>query len=103
MMPMKTLGILATTDRHAAWVLPLARSARRKAVRVRVHLTGSAVRIAATATFEELMRVATVTICRRSAESLLAPAQRARCSPHLFVGPDHTARLIAGCDRHVVF
>ena len=65
---MKTLGIFITSDQYQEYAAALARAARRQGLTVRMHFTGSGVRLIERPEFEQLAALAHhSSICRESA------------------------------------
>lgn len=99
---MANLGILITTDGHAAYAREIVRAACDKGHGVRIHLIGSGVKIVTDAVFKPLGDWAQVTICRHSAEQLGLAENIEQRYPHMLTADQGMADIIVGCDRHLV-
>lgn len=100
---MKRLGLLITTPDDLDSVWQLARAARAKGVEIYIHLTGNGVNAAGTPLFQDLRNMATVTICRQSAEKQGLSADFIEHSGDLLTGPEHIAAMVQRCDRSMIF
>ena len=99
---MATLGILIITDSHAKYVREIVHAAHHKGHLVRIHLTGSGVKVAGSTAFEPVGAWAKITICRQSAEKLGLTEDLERRYPHILTDDESIADVILGCDRHLV-
>jgi hypothetical protein len=98
---MKTMGIFVASDRFPEYLRALVLAAGEKGLNVRLHFFGSGVRLVPGTEFGQLPGSLRVTICRESAVK-----QQLDTGPetpwHLrLVPPEHMARIIQVCDRHL--
>lgn len=100
---MKRLGLLITSPDDLDSVLQLTRAARAKGVDLYIHLTGDGVNAAGTPHFQDLRNIATITICRQSAEQQGLPADFIEHLGDLLTGPEHITAMVQRCDRSIVF
>ena len=100
---MKTLGMIITSDRYPDQVWSLARTANEKKLAVRIHLTGPGVRLIHQPGFRQLAQWAAVTVCNESATFYLPEGCLGNEYPQWIAQSNQMARLIAECDRHLVF
>ncbi len=99
---MKTLGIFITSDRFPEYVIALAQAARNQGLTVRIHFTGSGVRLVQRAEFDRLVMLAHhVSVCSESAASLQVDGQFKIRRPRILVPSKRMARIIGTCDRHL--
>lgn len=99
---MASLGILIITDSYAKYAREIVHAAHHKGHMVRIHLTGSGVKVAGSTAFEPVKAWAQITICRRSAEQLGLTEDLERRYPHKLTEDESMADVILGCDRHLV-
>ena len=100
---MKTLGMIITSDRHPDQVLSMVRTASGKKLDVRLHLTGPGVRLVETLGIRQLAKLASITICRQSADAYLPRGCQGVEYPQWIAQANQMIRLIEECDRHLVF
>ena len=98
---MDTLGIFITSDHYPDYLWALASAARDKGLRVRIHFSGSGVRLIRTADLNQLPVWAQITVCRESAVLFQVERQLEAHRPQWLVPSGRMARLIRECDRHL--
>jgi hypothetical protein len=101
-MAVKTLGLLVTSDRFPDYVVHMVRAAHAKGLLVRIHMTGSAVRLMHHPEVAALAPIANISICRRSAADYQVTDHGGASGGSFRLFSDQIARFIEGCDRHVV-
>jgi hypothetical protein len=98
----KTLGILITSERHGAYLEAIARAAKRKRIRLYVHIDGQGVRLCLKRSFLSALAEAEVTICRRSADRFGITDTLEACYPNALTSPDRPALDIGRCNKRIV-
>ena len=98
---MDTLGIFITSDHYPDYLWALARAARNKGLRVRIHFSGSGVRLVSEAAINRLPQWAQITVCRESAAMFQVDRLLQAHQPQWLVPSGRMARLIQECDRHL--
>jgi predicted peroxiredoxin len=98
---MKTLGIFITSDRYPEYALSLARAASDQGLMVRIHFTGSGVRLVRHNYFDQLTAFAEISVCRESAAIFQVDHQLANERRRALVPSRRMAQIIRTCDRHL--
>ena len=98
---MKTLGIFIGSDRFPEYFRDLAAAAGEKGLNVHLHFFGLGVRLVPGTEFDKFPKSLQVTICRESAVKLLPDAGPGTPWHLWLVPPEHMARIIQKCDRHL--
>lgn len=98
---MKTLGIFITSDRYPDYALALAQAARNQGLMVRIHLSGSGVRLVLRTDFDQLEAMAQISVCRESANVFHVDHLFERRREQALVPARQMARIVSTCDRHL--
>ena len=95
------LGILVNSLDFTAQVIELARAANAKGKGVRIHLSMQGIFLIQDKSFDELSRIASITICRESAESMNLPENIREITSDLIVESSELSQVLADCSRCV--
>lgn len=98
---MKTLGIFIISDRNPDYLKSLAWAARDKGLATHIHFSGSGVRLAAGADFDDLPPASRITICAESAELFEVDRRLRDCCAQWLVPSSRMAQIMRSCDRHI--
>lgn len=98
----KQLGILITSERHGAHLTAIVPAARRKNIRLVVHISGSGVRLCLQERIQKLLVRLAVTICRQSARRFGVEARINACCPGTLTAPHRPPLKIHQCHKCIV-
>jgi hypothetical protein len=98
----KTLGILIVTERHGSHLEAIVRSARRKRVQLRVHISGPGVRLCLKQDFQKVLAQIDVTICHHCADRYGIGTQLEACCPEMLTSSVRPPNMVVQCSRSIV-
>jgi hypothetical protein len=95
------LGILVNSLDFVDHVIELARAANAKGKGVRIHLSMQGIFMMQDKSFDELSRIAGITVCRESVESMDLPDNIRKNTSDLMVESSELSQVLADCSRCV--
>jgi len=98
-----TLGIIVNSNRYFDYVTHLAEAAAAHGKTVYIHLLGAGCQFAATDACMQLNDLAQITMCAKSSQKLEQVFVESVADQIPLVPAQTLTRVLAQCDRHVVF
>lgn len=98
----KTLGILIVTEQHGGHLAAIVRAARRKRIRLCVHVSGPGVLLCLKPGFQQVLARVDVTICHHSADRYGIRKQLEASCPKTLTSPRRPPNAVSRCSRSIV-